>query len=456
MLRKQFICLFRIFAFFGICFILNISCKSRKTDENFSNLNQVKTKCTINFEGHWLGEGDREKLLLETLKDYEFVNQEVKVNLTFPEQILSPLNDDTEIKFIIDQIQKPVADYDIIRIKEHYSPIASKLSDPQWGEKYLVDFSKIPAFMNSHNSFINSTTLKSRAGGIIFGPYNEGQLWSLYVNTEVAKLMGIEVKQYGMTFDDFAGYIKAAYEYNKSHDYIAPIFEDAVWISTEALFKQLFYSCNNYDDNMLTDMTPAKFKSVEKCYRAFGELVKYEPIIKTRSSINWTNDNDFPLKNKCLFFVNGTWMYNIWKQKGKDRMNIILPCELPVFNTPTSYIGGYASNWCVPKNAPNRDEAIKLMMYWCKPEIAEKWVTYTKCPSGTKGNLSNTTFGVDPYESFMYTINQKYGQKMFAQQENKYIFGSKNYKVQIRLMELLEGKMTSDQIISDLKRSLVY
>jgi ABC-type glycerol-3-phosphate transport system substrate-binding protein len=437
-------------------FLMFWSCTSNVATNKEKGIKEIPvsvSKKEVNWVGHWLHEGDREKLLHEIANEYEFLNQDVKINMKFPEDLYAP-TDAAEEDFIISQMKMPVAEWDVIRLKEHYNPIARKLNDPLWGPKYLVDFTKVPGFLESHGSFISSNTTKSRAGGIIVGPYNEGQLWALFVNLNVAKRMGIEVKQYGMTFDDFLGYIKAAYAYNQSHSYIAPIFEDQGWISMEALFKELFYSLiDTYEEAIDTRVTPKKIVALQKCYEALGELAKYKPIIRTRSKIQWSRDNDYPLKDSCLFMVNGTWMYNIWKLKGANKMSNVLPCELPVFRPSDSYIGGYASNFAVLKNGPHVEAAIKLMMYWCTPHVAEKWVRYTKSPSGVKGNLTSTAFGIDPYESYMYTMENKYGAKKFPQAENQYMLGEKNL-TSIKVIEVLEGKVSPEQAFEDVKRSI--
>jgi ABC-type glycerol-3-phosphate transport system substrate-binding protein len=73
--------------------------------------------------------------------------------------------------------------------------------------------------------------------GMIPGPYLEGQYWALWFNKKVAEKVGIEIKQFGMTFDDFAGYLKAIYQYNQSNpdDYVIPLYESYVWETTMLL-----------------------------------------------------------------------------------------------------------------------------------------------------------------------------------------------------------------------------
>jgi ABC-type glycerol-3-phosphate transport system substrate-binding protein len=456
-LKKQTVALIVSLVLIILVVVFVLIKKSDYSEVEGKNLVPVENKVVLNWVGHWFNEGDREKLLREIANKYEFINQDVKINLKFPDELYNA-QDSAEIRFIMEQIQKPVADWDILRIKEFYAPIAILLDDPNWGQKYLVDFGQVPGFFEKSQPFINSPMIKDRTGGIFICPYNEGQFWALYVNTEVAKKMGIEVKQYDMTFDDFLGYLKAAYEYNKSHDtYIAPIFEDFYWITTDAIGKELFYSLmDSYDECVGLDLTKKKIDALQKTYEALEELSKYKPIIKDRSKINWTRDNVYPLYDSCLFFVNGSWMYNIWKGRDKEKMRKLLPCELPVFKPSSVYLGGYAANWAIPKNAPHKEEAIKLMMFWTQPEVAEKWARYTKCPSGVKGNLTNVTFGIEPYESFMYTIEKKYRGNNFQQVDLKHILGVRNFQMPFRSIEILEGRMTAKEAMKEFKRKSVY
>jgi ABC-type glycerol-3-phosphate transport system substrate-binding protein len=436
-----------------LIFLLQISCN--RTDMNHISVkNDVVKKQVIqlNFIGHWYSEGIRKNFVEEIVREFEFVNQDINVNLKYPEELYNNENS-KEVKLILEQIQKPVADWDIMRVKEHYGNIANILNDPEWGKKYLVDFSTIPGFFESHKPVINTKIYRERNGGVVVGPYIEGFFYAIYVNLDVAKKVGISVKQYGMTFDDLLAYSKAVYDYNKANKtHIATIFEDFRWISTETLFKNLYYSeLSGYDEIIDTKLTQNKLKAIEKTYTALEELSKYEPIIKSRKNIVWGINNDYPLKDSCLFFINGSWMYNIWTKKNKTDILKMLPCELPVFKEYDSYLYGYSSNWIIPKNAPHKDAAIKLMMYWCRPEISEKWVNYTKCPTGVKGNISNAELGVDPFESFLYAIDTKYQNKKINPNENKYVYGENNLKINFQVIEVLEGKITAKQAISNFK-----
>lgn len=411
----------------------------------------------LNIVGHWLGEGKREKMMREYTNEYEFLHQEIKIKMTFPEELYK--GELGEQEFIISQVTKPVADYDILRLKSHYPAVARLMNDDSWGPKYLVDFYQVPGFIEAHIPSLNIDALKKRTGNICVSPCFEGNYEALYTNIEVAKKIGITVKQYGMTYEDFKSYLIAVEQYNKTNNTnIMPIFEndDNGWLTTETIFKRLFFSLlDGFTEINNPGYSEKKIKALEQTYRAYEELAKYKPIRnnKYRLNIDWGRDNDYPLKDSCLFFVNGSYMYNIWDGKDQNALSKMLPCELPVFKESDTYIGDYSSNWCVPQNAPNKEEAIKLLMYWCKPAMAEKWVRYTKCPSGIKGNLATTSFGIDPFEDFQYNINKKYNSRLVASTDFRLVTGEKN-NIPLFSTLVLGGTMKADEAIRNLRNKL--
>jgi ABC-type glycerol-3-phosphate transport system substrate-binding protein len=197
-------------------------------------------------------------------------------------------------------------------------------------------------------------------------------------------------------------------------------------------------------------------EAIEKSYRACEQFAKYNPIIKTRLQMRWAQNNGYPLHDSCLFFPNFTFMYNIWKAKDPVALNKLLPCDFPSFKTSKTCIGGYVANWAVLKNSPHCDEAVKLMMFWCRPDVAEKWVRYTRCPSGVKGNLATSTYGTDQFENYIYTMAQKYQGHMVQDIDLEYIAGNKNRSVQFHATEVMEGKLTTEQAMKNLKSQLVH
>src|SRR5208282_5838714 len=243
-------------------------------------------------------------------------------------------------------------------------------------------------------------------------------------------------------FDDFDGYLKAADEYRKTHPDIIPFFEYD-WGKTPTMFRILFFSLmDNFEEITEPVLTPKKMAAIEKCYMACEQLSNHHPIEHDWGQHKWATENETILKDRCLFFPNLTLMYNIWKKNAPGQLKKVIPCEFPVFKTSSTYIGGYNSNFAVLKNSPHRDEAIKLMMFWCEPDIAEKWVRYSKSSSGVKGNLTATAFGLDPYESYSYAMEKKYGGNLLKDEDAEYIVGEKNKNIPLHIQDVLEGKMS--------------
>lgn len=412
----------------------------------------------LNWVGHWLNEGKRQTLVEDIATEFEFLNQEVKVNLYYPESISSSTGDGPQIDFIVSQVTSKNPKYDIIRIKDYYYKVAEALKDPEWGKKYLVDFSEFPDFVSNHQPFLFSDEYKAQNGGITIGPYNEGFYWAVWFNKEVADKIGIKIKQQGMTPEDFVSYVKATYEYNKKNKTdIIPIFEESNWITLENVMLQLFYS-SAIDMNELnkTELDLKKLEKLEKVLEIFEEISNYEPTFKDRSKITWGKTFDFPLQGKCLLYVQGSWMYNIWDNVDSKLLQNMYPAELPCYNgISPCYIGGFKACWAVLKNSPQREQAIKLLKHWAKPEVAEKWVRYTKCPTGIKGNLTTTSIGLDQFEDFEYSISKAYGLHMVNPADNRLIFGMKNKDIRIpSVIDIVEKKKTAAQVMKEIRRQL--
>lgn len=436
-----------VFLLAGLVFSFVSCSKSSDFELQEASSKPLKTPTVINWIGHWLNEGNKVDLVRDVAREFEFMNQEYFINLKFPEEIYENNN---ELDFIVNQLQKDEPDYDIIRLFGSYQEIGKRLNDPNWTKKYLVDFSTIPGFVECHKSFINTELYSGRNNGSFFGPHTEGQMAALYVNTEVAKKIGIEVKQFGMTFDDFLSYIKAAYEYNKTHNNVIPIFEYN-WGKTNTIFNILFYSLiNDKNEALSKQLTTNKLKAIEKCYSALEELSKYEPIEQNWMQRNWTTENNLILYDACLFFPNMTFMYGIWEKDSKEQMKKVMPCEFPVFQPSNIYIGGYLSNWAVLKKSPRKDAAVKLLMHWCRPDIAERWVRISKSPSGVKGNVTSTSFGYDPYENYTHTIEQKYS-SLVMDEDKAFIVGESNLHIPLKVQEILTGQISAKDAFNDFK-----
>jgi len=423
----------------------------------------AKSTSQINWIGHWKNEGKREQLVKEVANEFEFLNQDIKVNLKFPEEVyfFSSANgessDKEEVKFIAEQVTSSNPTWDIIRLKDHYPRVAAYLNDPDWGKKYLVDFSEFPDFRDMHQPFVFDKSYKDANGGITIGPYNEGFYYAVWYNKVLADKMGIKVKQFGMTPDDLISYVKQVYEYNKSHGTnIIPIFEESSWVISPILVSTMFYSLvGDFNEIINPEYNPQKIEYLRKVLKVFEEISKYDPLPKNRENIMWSNTLNYLLEEKCLLYPQGSWMYTIWDGIDKEKLRNIIPAELPAFTENNeAYVGGYKACWAVPKNAPHKNEAIKLLKFWASSGVSEKWARYTKCPTAVKGNITTTTLGFDQFEDYQYYISNKYGLHMLNPVDNTYFFGVKNKNIPIPVMDILEKKQSADEVINNIKKQI--
>ncbi len=286
--------------------------------------------------------------------------------------------------------------WDILRINGEMEVVAEFAKDPDWAKKYLVDFSEMDAFRKFTLPSLLSDSVKARWNGIIPGPFVEGSYWAFWCNQKVAQKLGIEVKQFGMTFNDFEQYISAVYTYNQQHpnDQIGAIYEAGDWSTASAFTTQLFSTVLNDDREFFsTQSTEKKLRAWHATLRLLERLAKYKPIDKGWKEIAWGKTLDDMLNEKYLFYPNGSWMYNIWSQKNPEKAQNCFPVEYPSVNKATTAHSSYIIMWAVPKNAPHKEEAIKFLLSLNTPSFSEMWVRYTKCPTGVTGNLTDVEFG---------------------------------------------------------------
>jgi hypothetical protein len=437
------------------------------TDTTFSNTNAKPSKPTnmglqkqpgaksntINWMGHWYKADKRYDLVREIKRDFSFRNQDTRVNLQFPEQILGTNDKVAVARLIAEMIRNRKIDWDIVWMDNHiYQFVAEELNDPLWGRKHLVNFEKIPGFIQSQKPFIIADpAYRNQTGGILVGPYIEGYYYALYYNRDLAKKIGIQPKPFGMSFEDLLGYVKAVARYNHNAKQKIPIFFDAYDLpSMEALFQNLVKSwLNDYGTTTTEQGSKQKLAAMYKGFQAFEQLGKYRPLIPSYASNAWFLTRDVPLNDKALFYISGTWMYSRWRDIDIAKSAKMIPTELPVF-MPVDYgLGGFITTWAVMKDSPQRKAAVRLVMSMSTPRVAEKWVQYTKTPTGVAGEFSKATMGSDVYEVYQRTLSEKYGSRVQYSFNAAYLLGKKNSLLQSvivdLLWQLLEGKITADQ-----------
>jgi len=430
-----------------------------ESDTKSKAIEKPNQTTTINVIGHWLNEGKREAFVRNFAREYEFQNQNVKVNLKFPEEIYyNNLDRTSNQKFIAKTIQEGLTDWDILRINGEFDEVTQICGDPDWAKKYLVDFSEIPEFREGTIPELLTDEARAKWNGIIPGPWVEGQFWALWCNNKVAEKVGIEVKQFGMTFDDFAGYLKAVDQYNKRFPdkYITPVFESFVWETTMAIAINLYASLlDSREEFFASEITEKRLLAWEKTLEGMELISKFQPLNPKWTETEWTNTTGSLLNEECLFYVNGSWMYNIWMGIDEQKTMNCMPAELPSFGSFKTYPGAYQITWGVLKNAPNRDEAVKFLLAMNKPEVAETWGRFTKCPTGIKGKLSNVTFGGDQFENFSKYIQTHFGTNTYRYYASSaWVLDDSHATTPIFYTEVITGKMTAKAAMEKIRSSI--
>ena len=442
--------------------ILVLSCSNvekKQSNDKKINENSVHNNIpTLNVIGHWFNEGKRENLVREFSNEFEFLNQNFHVNLVFPDKIYWTRNDpNCEAKYLQKILTSDTSKWDIVRVNNEYQTVANYMNDPLWAKKYLVDFSEIPEFKANTNPDLLTQTQKDYWKGIIPGPYLEGFNWALWCNKELAKELGLNVKQFGMTADDLLQYIKVVNEYNKRNNkQIMPILECSDWSTIYVLVLQLYVSEIGDETELYSDSyNEKKLEAWHKVLKFCEELAKNNTFNYDIQSMKWQPTWNYPLTKKCLFYVNASWMYNIWLKQDSNLVNDMLPTELPTFKEPNLYFGGFMVTWAVPKNAPHKEEAIKFLLHLNQPDMAEKWARYTKCPTGIKGGVTTSAIGTNQFEEYNSGINKKFGtRKVNFIDDSRTIFGSTRHLVNNYYKEVSRGTMTADQAMVDIRKQL--
>ena len=421
-----------------------------------------QTEKRLNWIGHWCTEHDRELLVKEVAQDFELMNPDINVNLKDSIQIMSSRGPEITGKFIADMIKSGNIEWDVVRMNQFiYQQVAEQLDDPSWGEKHLVNFEEVEGFKQTQKSFIiDDPVYRKQTGGILVGPYIEGYYMAIFYNKDVAEKMGIEIKQYNMTFEDLLGYIKTVEEYNNKHNTnIAALYESANWITMKILFQHLFKSeLGNFSKAKEEAGSGEKNKSLLKTFLAFEQLSKYNPLIDSYKGNAFYQTRHLVLNDECLFFINGIWMYNHWMGIDEEKTKKMIPAELPVFKEVTYYSGSFIPTWAVMKKAPNKEEAIKLLMFWSRARVAERWVRYAKAPTGLAGNISFSDIGEDPFAIFITEITDKYGSNIHYSDNAGYILGEENQLLQQdinkKLLQLLDGNITAQQAYDEIMKEV--
>lgn len=449
---------------FGIIIVVLVlftfGCKEKTEQLVYPSLPALVYTDTINFIGHWLGEGKREELVKNIAREYEFKNQNVLVNLKFPEEIyFDPNNRNSNEQFNANILLQKNPKWDIIRINDEYESIRRLLNDPDWTKKFLVDFSQIPEFRNNTRQELLTNEAKKKWNGIIPGPYVEGVSWSMWCNKKVAEKIGIQVKQFGMTVNDFLGYLKAVNQYNvhNPNEPIYAIYESDSWKTTFAIALQIYSSMLNSPDEFFSaKVSEKRLDAWGKTLEIVEEMASLKPLNPFWRKLEWDESKYSLLKEEYLFYVNGSWMYNIWLSENAEKTLDCVPTEFPRVGNFTAYPASYSIVWAVLKNAPHKDEAIKFLLAVNKPDFADVWVRNTKCPTGVNGSLSDASLGTDQFESFYNYIQSEYSNCQYKIMESAHWVLDERFSDfgLLHYMDVLEGKITAGEAMHLIRKTV--
>ncbi len=413
------------------------------------------SKTKLNWIGHWLDNHDRETLVKEVAKEFKIKHPEIDLNLKFPQSIRGYRSKRDMAKLYAEMIRTGNFEWDIIWLDDQsYQYVADELQDSGWGPKHLVDFGQVPGFKELQKDFIFDNPIwAAQTGGIIVGPMLEGYYHAIFFNKDVADTIGIKIKDLGMTFEDLLGYVKAVDDYNrKTGSDIAAFFESSDWTCQEILFQRLLKSeIGDFKRSLEHKGSAEKNAAFKKTLEAFEKLGRYKPLYKQHNKSLWYQTRHVPLNDEVLFYVNGIWMYSQWMSIDEEKSKKMLPAELPVFQKVDFYQGGYIPAWAVWKESPHKEEAIELMIFWSRPQVAEKWVKYTMAPTGIKGHLTTGTEGEHPFAVWQSKITKRYNGNIYYIPSTAYIFGEEKQNallldvVKAEILKLLDGETTAQE-----------
>lgn len=334
--------------------------------------------------------------------------------------------------------------------------ISEKFGNTTWLRDNFVDFKKVPGFLNSQKEVITGDSFYAgRFGGIYPGPFIEGYVQNVWINLAVAEKIGISVKEQEMTFADFVGYAKALAEYNRQQGTTMSFLSISSFNRLDMFFENWFKSLfDSYEAAVEEVYSEQKAVAFLRTLQAFEELSQYQPLLNS----GWAELSmaDFARRflydDNSLFLVAGSYMYNHFRGINPQQLEEkVRPVEIPPLGQQNGLIGEFTPVFAVMKNSRNAAIAIDFLMSWASSANAEKWVRYTKNPTGIRGNLADSDIvrGV-VFEKFVIDLQNKYQDKpMRYLRTPTYVFGLDNpvpvSDLRQKLAMILAGELTARQ-----------
>ncbi len=438
------------FTLFFSCSTNQNSKKNTTQEEAKGSVKHESATSKVRWLGQWYGEGKKEVLVREMAREFELLNQDVDVDLTFPYQAVGIDSFGDPFRRVTDSIIKWVGTntwpYDILVCDKYfYNDVSRLTNNSNWGQTYLVDFKNEKWYKDSHKEYVLATDeYTGNFGGIAPGAFLEGSWNLLFTSSVVEDKLGIKVKNYDMTIDDFIGYAQKVHAYNQSHsDKIT--FCATNYATMETVVNQLISS------ELGASRTADPLVALANVYNKLEILSQYLP---DKQYHKYSTDRELKHED-ALFHLHLTWVTMFWQRTNPEGEKKMRPCEYPSMNgkTASAYSGTYNCIFVIPKNAKNREAATRLMKFICSVDVAEKWESYSKCPTGLKSRMSMSEFGTDDFSNFSKHLTKKYDNRLVDATMSKNLFG-KNLNVNFFTTDVLRGEMTASQAISNIKRQV--
>ena len=438
--------------------ILTGSCNDSKiSDKKNNSLDEVKYKSQLNWMGHYyLDEKSRYYLMKEVEREFRLRNQEVDLKLVFAKEITDDWTKENE--FIVSIVKSGNYKFDIIDMEPgRYNQVGGLLNDPEWGRKYLVDFSDSSWFKKRHKSIIyDDKRIRQSTGNMMTSPYIEGIFSCLWINTRVLAQIGGSLKQSNLTIRDIHDLIDKVKTYNAtSQNKIAPLDIERGWDSYYDLFRMLFMSAY-FQETSEEGKMDAGIKAVKRVAEELEYLQKQSQL---KNPKYWEHFGDKAIfKDKALIGVYPSFAFVQWQNVDSVEVLKLVPCELPIFEHDSKYYPGhYQGVYGVLKKSPNVENAIKLIKYLCSESVAERWLMYSKSPTGLKTRITSSDFDQNNYDKFYNYINKKYPNTIYDFDPMIIAFGAKyNSKYTVRfkdnIYKVLFGEMTAKEYMSQFQK----
>ena len=251
-----------------------------------------------------------------------------------------------------------------------------------------------------------------------------------------------------MTIDDLIEYAKTVHNYNQTQNekitFCATNYQSLVTVIDHLVLSELgTESLNSNSDRLAV---------ISKVYNKLETLAQYMPVEQYH-----VYSTDRELKHdKTLFHLHSTWVKMFWQRSNPEGEKMMRPCEFPSMTgkTSTAYSGTYNAVFVVPKNAKNREAAIRMMQFISSADVAEKWENYSKCPTGLRTRISLNEFGTDGFSFLSQHITKKYNNHLEDAAFSKRLFNNSQSNVNFYALEVVNGTLTAAQALENIRRQL--